>query len=274
MSNAPKDSKRSTKDKAAAARAAAEAEQRRRDNMIRIIGGGLILLAVGGILFFAIKGSSGGSSSGGTGTEIVADAAIPTGTNGPDTANPWGVPVNTAANKPTLAVWGDFQCPICGEFDKTTAPTLEKWADEGKVNLVWRVATFIDKIPGAVNGPNPNSSYRASMAYGCAIDANQGQAYRTLVFANQPATEGNGWSNEQLLAFGKDVGITGEAYTTFEKCYNDSKYGQWVTNNAVTFTNDAVPGTPTAYLNGTEVPAQTLNDPAALEKLISETPAS
>jgi protein-disulfide isomerase len=275
MSNAPKDSKQSTKDKAAAARAAAEAEQRRRDLTIRLVGGGLIALAVIAILFFAVKGSANNAvSTGGTGTEIVADAAIPAGTADAKSATPWGVQINTAAGKPTLAIWEDFQCPICGEFDKANAATLEKWASDGKVNLVWRVATFIDKAPSATGGPNPNSSYRASKAYGCAIDAKQGEGYRNLVFANQPPTEGNGWTDEQLLGFGKTVGITGDAYTTFEKCYTDSTYGQWVTNSAVTFQNDAVPGTPTAYLNGTEVPTQTLNDMTALEKLISETPAA
>ena len=271
-----KDSKKTTREKAAAARAAAEAEQRRRDNLIRIVGGLVILVLVAGIIFFAVKGSqnNNSSASGGAGTTIVNDAKIPTGTNNADSSLPWAVPVNTAAGKPTLSIWEDFQCPICGDFDKANGPTLEKWASEGKVNLVWRLATFIDNTPGAKNGPNPYSSYRASMAYGCSIDAGKGEPYRTLVFNNQPAVEGNGWSNQQLLDFGKQVGITGDAYTTFEKCYNDQTYGQWVTNNVVTFNNDQIPGTPTAFINGKEVPSAALSDMTALEKLITEASAS
>lgn len=271
-----KDSKKTTREKAAAARAAAEAEQRRRDNLIRIVGGLVILVLVAGIIFFAVKGSqnNNNSASGGAGTTIVDDAAIPKGTNNSSSDLPWAVPVNTAAGKPTLSIWEDFQCPICGDFDKANGPTLEKWASEGKVNLVWRLATFIDNTPNAKSGPNPYSSYRASMAYGCSIDAGKGEDYRTLVFNNQPATEGDGWSNQQLLDFGKQVGITGDAYTTFEKCYNDQTYGQWVTNNVVTFNNDQIPGTPTAFINGKEVPAAALSDMTALEKLITEASAS
>ncbi len=252
-----KDSKRTTREKAAAARAAAEAEQRRRDNLIRIVGGLVILVLVAGIIFFAVKGSqknNNAGGNGGAGTTIVTDAAIPTGTLDAQSANPWGVPVNSAAGKPTLAIWEDFQCPICANFDKAAASSLEKWASDGTINLVWRVATFLDDR-FASTSPNPYSSYRAGMAYGCAIDAKQGEPYRTVVFNNQPATEGDGWSNQQLLDFGKQAGITGDAYSTFESCFNDSKYGQWVTNSSVTFTNEQVPGTPTLYLNGKEVPS-------------------
>lgn len=270
-----KDSKKTTREKAAAARAAAEAEQRRRDNLIRIVGGVVILVLVAGIIFFAVKGSqnNNNSASGGAGTTIVNDAKIPTGTNNASSDLPWAVPVNTAAGKPTLSIWEDFQCPICGEFDKANGPTLEKWVTEGKINLVWRLATFIDNNY-AKTSPNPYSSYRASMAYGCSIDAGKGEAYRTLVFNNQPATEGDGWTNQQLLDFGKQAGITGDAYTTFETCFNDQTYGQWVTNNVVTFNNDQIPGTPTLFLNGKEVPSSAINDMTALEKLINEATAS
>ena len=270
-----KDSKKTTREKAAAARAAAEAEQRRRDNLIRIVGGVVILVLVAGIIFFAVKGSqnNSNSASGGAGTTIVNDAKIPTGTNSSSSDLPWAVPVNTAAGKPTLSIWEDFQCPICGEFDKANGPTLEKWVTEGKINLVWRLATFIDNNY-AKTSPNPYSSYRASMAYGCSIDAGKGEAYRTLVFNNQPATEGDGWTNQQLLDFGKQAGITGDAYTTFETCFNDQTYGQWVTNNVVTFNNDQIPGTPTLFLNGKEVPSSAINDMTALEKLINEATAS
>ena len=50
MSNAPKDSKRSTKEKAAAAREAAEAEARRRERLVRLVGGVAVLAIVVGKL--------------------------------------------------------------------------------------------------------------------------------------------------------------------------------------------------------------------------------
>jgi protein-disulfide isomerase len=94
------------------------------------------------------------------------------------------------------------------------------------------------------------------------------------VFANQPATEGAGYSQQQLLDFGTKAGITGAAYTTFESCVKNATYADWAGNSYQAFQDAGVPGTPTAYLNGTEVPGATLNDMKALEALIASTPAS
>ncbi len=42
----------------------------------------------------------------------------------------------------------------------------------------------------------------------------------------------------------------------------------------MTFNNDQIPGTPTLFLNGKEVPSSAINDMTALEKLINEATAS
>jgi len=273
MSNEPRESKKTTKEKAAAARAAAEAEQRKRDRRVRIIGGVAIAVVMGLIIGIGIWGSRKDSSSSTTDPGgIVATAALPTGVFGADNANAWGAPFNTAAGKPTLAIWEDFQCPACGALEKAAGAQLEKLASDGKVNLVWRPTTFLDaNFP---TSPNPNSSQRAAQAWGCAIDAGKTGEYHNIVFANQPAQEGDGWSNEQLIAFGKDAGITGTPFDTFTTCVNDAKYAQWVKNSYQTFLDSKIPGTPAAFLNGQEVPIKTLLDTAALEKLISEATGS
>ena len=271
MSNAPKDSKRTTKDKAAAARAAAEAEQRRRDRRVRILGGVGILVAIALIIGGALYGSKQNSAavSGGT----VADAKVPAGVNANTDKNAWGVPYNTVSGKPTLAIWEDFQCPSCGQFERSFGAQVTKLADDGKVNLIWRPTTFLD-ARFAATSPNPNSSHRAAMAWGCAIDAGKTKQFHTTVFANQPANEGDGYTDAQLTQFAQTAGITGDALTKFTACYTAKTYDPWVTNSYQAFQDSGVPGTPTAYLNGTEVPSATLQDMAALEKLIASTPAS
>jgi protein-disulfide isomerase len=272
MSNTPKESKRSTKEKAAAARAAAEAEQRKRDTRVRLIGGAAILVVVALIIGLGVWGSRQNSSAA-SNTGVVADAKVPTGVNGADGANAWGVPYKKVDAKPTLAIWEDFQCPSCAEFEKSFGASVVKLADEGKVNLVWRPTTFLDARFVATS-PNPNSSHKAAMAWGCAIDAGKTKEFHSTVFANQPATEGDGYTDAQLTAFATKSGITGDALATWTKCYTDKTYDQWVTNSFTAFGDEGVPGTPTAYLNGKEVPAATLQDMAALEKLIAAAPAS
>jgi len=271
MSSTQKESKRSTKEKAAAARAAAEAEQKKRDRRVRLIGGTAILVVMALILGGAWYGSKQNASTSSTG--VVADAKVPTGVNAADGDNPWGVPYKTVADKPTLALWEDFQCPSCGQFEKSFGAAITKMADDGKVNLVWRPTTFLDDRFAATS-PNPNSSHKAAIAWGCAIDAGKMKEFHSTVFANQPATEGDGYTDAQLTEFATKSGITGDALTTWTTCYNDKVYDQWVTNSFTTFGTEGVPGTPTAYLNGTEVPAATLQNMTELEKLIASTPAS
>ncbi|HSN05856.1 MAG TPA: thioredoxin domain-containing protein [Candidatus Angelobacter sp.] len=270
MSSTPKDSKRTTKEKAAAARAAAEAEQRRRDRRIRLIGGTAIVVAVAVIIGFGYWGSKQNSpSTPGT----VADAKVPTGVNAGDGSYPWAVPYNKVSGKPTLAIWEDFQCPSCAEFEKAYGAAVVKLADDGKVNLVWRPTTFLDDRFAATS-PNPYSSHKAAMAWGCAIDAGKTKQFHSTVFANQPSTEGQGYSDAQITQFAQTAGITGAALTTFQSCVAAKTYDQWVSNSYQAFVDAGVPGTPTAYLNGTEVPAATLQDMTQLEKLIASTPAS
>ena len=263
--NAPKESKKTTREKAQVAREAAEAEQRRRDRRIRIIGGIAILAAVAIIVGLGYWGSRKNSST--NSGSIVADAALPTGALAADNANAFGVPYKTTDGKPVLAIWEDFQCPICGNFEKTMGAAITKLADDGKVTVIHRPTTFLDQAH-----PESNSaSARATAAWGCAIDAGKGEPYHNLLFANQPSVEGTGWTDQQLMDFGTQAGITGDAATTFQKCYTDKTYTQWVTNSYLTFVNSAVAGTPTAFLNGKEVPADTLTDATKLAALIQST---
>ena len=44
----------------------------------------------------------------------------------------------------TLEIFGDFQCPACGEFARSEEPTLfQKYVDTGKVKFVWHDYTWI-----------------------------------------------------------------------------------------------------------------------------------
>jgi protein-disulfide isomerase len=259
------ESKKSTKEKAAAARAAAEAEQKKRDRRIQLIGGSVIAVLVLGIIAVGVIGSR--SSSNNDSTGVVADAAVPKGvfTSGD---NAWGVPYNTKAGAPVLAIWEDFGCPICGQFEAQYGADLQKLADDGTIQLIHRPTTFIEK--NFPKSPNPDSSTRATNAYGCAVDAGKGEEYHSIVFQNQPATEGDGWSDDQLIAFGTQAGITGDAATTFSTCVTDEKFKQWTVNSYTVFRDSAVPGTPALFLNNKEVPSDAYKTFDALKKYIAD----
>jgi protein-disulfide isomerase len=253
---------KSTKEKAAAARAAAlkqEKARQRRTNLL--IGGGLLVviaLIIGGVVFASNQNKD--STNSASLPPVDPNAPLPKTVLPASSPLAYGFPLGEAADtKSVVQVWEDFQCPICGDFEQAQGAQMQKLAAEGKIYLVYRPASFLDK-----NLPESNlSSARATAAWGCAIDGGVGIEYHNTVFANQPVKEGDGFTDAQLLDFGKQAGLTGAAYDTFASCVDKTTYFGWTANSAGAFTDAGIPGTPNVILDGTEIPSAQLGNAAA-----------
>jgi protein-disulfide isomerase len=247
---------RTTRERAAQARAEQLAAEKRSQRRTQIIGAAVVFILAAGIIGVGvIAGRSDGSSTGLTLPAPDPQAARPAGALGPDSATPYGVPVGDAAEAASLVeVWEDFQCPYCAQFERSQGAELQALGESGEIRLVYRVATFLDG-----NFPEANlSSARAANAWGAAIDAGVGEQYHALVFANQPEKEGTGYTDEQLLDFGKQVGLTGAEYDAFAKKVSDRTFFGWVSNSSQAFRDSNVPGTPHISVDGQEVPSDYL----------------
>jgi protein-disulfide isomerase len=250
-------SSRQTREKAAAARAEAqkaERARRRRTNML--MGGGVLVavaLIIGGVVLATRQGVSSASAT--TLPAANPDAALPSTVLSSSSSQPYGVPTGAASSTTsTVVIWEDFQCPVCAQFEALQGAAIRTMAQEGKIFLVHRPATFIDaKAP-----ESGLSSARATSAWGCAIDAGVGEQFHSSVFAHQPAKEGTGWTDEQLAAFGRDAGLTGAAYDTFASCVTAHTYLGWAANSEQEFLGSGIPGTPTVVLDGREMPSTAL----------------
>lgn len=261
-------SAKSAREAAAAARAQAQATERARERKVRLIGS-VVVLAVLGAMFSAvvITGKNNGPAT-------SATAVLPAGV----TKDTYGVKVGpawTAANAdsiPMLQIWEDFQCPACGQFEKASGTALTALIDAGKVRVEYRPTIFIDENMKQENlqAGNPNSSLLATMAFGCAVDAGKANEFHAQVFAAQPAVEGEGYSLDTLNKAAEAAGITGAELTTFTQCVTDKKYEAWVNNSYDLFSKEGVTSTPSGFLNGKEVPNDTLYDPVALSKAIED----
>lgn len=258
-----KASQKTTREKAAAAKAEADARQRRADTRNRALGV-VIIVALVALIFGGVWYSKKGNAPV-PAPSANANAALPSGVD----KGTYGVPYGTGtAAVPQLQLWEDFQCPICGELEKANGAGITSLADQGKIRLLWRPTTFLD------DNWNNQASQQAAQAWGCAIDAGKAKEYHSTVFANQPATEGTGYTQQQLLDFGTKAGITGAAYDTFKSCVTSNTYASWVANSRQAFDNAAVPGTPTGYLvmagkANKELDFNTLSNQAALEAAIT-----
>ena len=256
------------------ARAESEAAERRRERTIRIVGGLVVLLVVGGLLAVGyLAGRDGGTGSSASPAPTPdPNAALPSGVSGDN----YGVPYGTGwtspdeAKLPTLEIWEDFQCPACAQVEAASGDGIQALADAGKVKLLYRPATFLDASLAADNAANgnPNSSARATSAWGCAVDAGKAGEFHSAVFDIQPADEGVGFSDQQLIELGTTVGIADGDLATYTTCVQEGTYLSWAANSNQAFSEAGVGGTPTAYLNGVELNGSDLADLEGLSQKI------
>ncbi len=229
---------------AAAIKAESEAAAKR-DQRIKVLGGIAVAVVVIGIV---LAGYLGGKSEQ---PQADANAAQPVGT----IAKTYGFPVKPIdPAKSTLVVWEDPQCPICKLFEDAYGKFMVGLAESGTINVVYSMANFIDdNLP-----QSKHASRRAVAAFGCAIDQGVGLQYHSLIYANQPATEGDGWSDAALRGFGADAGLKGDKLSAFQSCFDDGKYLGWSDNLGQLFRDEKIPGTPNLVLDGTTIPDKDL----------------
>jgi protein-disulfide isomerase len=155
-----------------------------------------------------------------------------------------GIPVGTATS-PVIEVYEDFQCPICKELEANVGPVLAELVDGGQARAVYHIMSFLDR-----NLRN-DSSTRAANAAGCAQDQGVFPAYHQEVFANQPAVEGTGFTDDQLIAFGESAGVPDMA--RFESCVVDQEFAEWVAQVELRAEDAQIHGTPTVLVDGTAI---------------------
>ena len=188
--------------------------------------------------------------------------ALPVGVTALGAGFPGFADVTPAAGAPTLDVYADFQCPACAQFESILGPTIVDLGSQGKAKVVYHMKNFLDDNLGN------DSSTRAANAAFCAADTGKFEEFHTQVFANQPATEGDGFTDAQLTSFAEASGITGEALTTWQQCVDADKYVDYVNSVEEQSFEDGVRGTPTIRINGEIVELQTVGSPELLTEAI------
>lgn len=153
-----------------------------------------------------------------------------------------------------LDLWVDPQAPAAGALAQAALPELVDAAEAGAFTLVLRPATFLDR-----NLAN-DASARAVSAVGCAMEDDRGAEFLLEVLGNQPATEGEGWTNAELAGLGAGVGLDADA---FAECLDSGRYLVWAQRADEAFSSSGIPGVPYAQLDGVEVPTGDLADPVA-----------
>ena len=212
-----------------------------------LIGGIVAAVAILGIVLAVILGSSSGGSSRASGSSALPQGA--TGTGGGIVAN-----ASTAkAGAPTLDLYEDFQCPVCGKLEQVFGQQISSMAKAGDIKLVVHMMSFLDAKLGN------DASVRAAAAAACAADQGKFLDYHGVVYANQPAQEGAGYTDADLMGFASKAGISGSALTTWTKCFDARTHLGYAKDVETAAEKAGVFSTPTLKLNGKDLPLQQLS---------------
>jgi len=175
----------------------------------------------------------------------------PTGSGDlPATVTAAGGPVSFGEGAVTVSLWEDFQCPVCKVFEAANGEMLQQKADAGEITLEIHPLSFLDDKLGNT------SSALAANAFGCAANSgSEASAFHLTVYDNQPPEQPGteAWTNDDLIGWGNDVGITGDEWTS---CVSDQTYSAWVDDVQASSTDAGVTGTPTVFVDGEPATAE------------------
>lgn len=195
-------------------------EQARRRQQLRgwvAIGTVVVALAGGAIGGIAANAAP---SSGKAATVVVPPGATDAG----------GIVVGSAAAPVKLIAYEDPQCPVCKDFEQVNGPTLRAAITAGKVSVEYRIRSFIGV-----------ESVRAANALAAAAAEGKFEPLREAVFANQPRERSGGFTTNDLIALGRDVGLTSAQYVDAVKSMT---YAGWVAKVDDRASKDGNVGTP------------------------------
>ncbi|MFI0219916.1 DsbA family protein [Streptomyces lydicus] len=154
----------------------------------------------------------------------------------------------------TVHLYEDPRCPVCQEFEVTGGgPALRVMTQQGEVKTEYTLASFLDERAGG------GGSKRAVNALRAALEAGKFAEYHAVLYRYQPAEAVDGYTDARLLKLaGKVAGLRGPA---FDSAVKTMRYREFVDRSEGAYEraggdDPRGPGTPTAVVNGLQVPEQ------------------
>jgi protein-disulfide isomerase len=137
----------------------------------------------------------------------------------------------------TFEMFGDFQCPACGEYARSIEPALmRQYVDTGKVRYVWHDFPWIG-----------DESFDAAQAARCAGRQGHFWAFHDYLYSHQRGENLGQFSRTNLLTFASAVGLEGQAFQTCLDGHEDATVLKQAVSAGV---NQGVQVTPSFLLNG------------------------
>jgi protein-disulfide isomerase len=171
--------------------------------------------------------------------------------------------VVTAGTGPVeIDVYEDYLCPSCERFETRYGNEITTALNENKITVRFHTIAILDELSDPAG-----YSTRAGNAALCSVPAGLFPRYHKKLFDEQPAEGSAGLSNDELVAFGTELGAPGD----FAACVQgDTHVGavaaetEKATADTALQTNGRF-GTPTVAIGGKKID---LNDTSWLQKAL------
>lgn len=116
----------------------------------------------------------------------------------------------------TVDIYEDFLCPACGAFEKRDGAAIDEALAAGTARVRYHIVNILDDLSNP-----PGYSTDAANAALCAADAGQFPSYHASLYGRQPREGGRGYTDDQLVQLGRDLGITA---ASFESCVRSGSH--------------------------------------------------
>lgn len=166
-----------------------------------------------------------------------------------------GVLLGAASAPHSVVVFEDPSCPYCARFEAASGDVLRRAVADGSASVEHRTMAFIN-----------DGSVLAANALALAAEAGSFAELHQWLMAHQPDEDGDGWTEDGLVAAGARVGLTGDDYVTGIR---EGRWVRWVIEAGDRFGEQDPFGTPGVFVDGEHVdPATAIGDQHALAALL------
>jgi protein-disulfide isomerase len=148
--------------------------------------------------------------------------------------------------KVKIQAYEDFQCTSCKTYVDNVEMQLltSTYISSGEVYYEILQYPFID------TNTITKESQQAANASMCAMDQGKFWAYHDILYANQGIENGGSFNDKRLVAFAESIGLD---MTQFNQCFSSNKHASEINAEHQQGVSLGVTGTPTLFLNGTQI---------------------
>lgn len=167
------------------------------------------------------------------------------------TATASGAVVTAGSGPVVVDLYEDYLCPGCLALEKRDGNAIVTALNDGRITVKYHMLGLLD----ARTKPAGYST-RAADAALCAASAGIYGSYHKKLFDEQPAENSAGLTDDQLIAFGTELGAGGDFATCVKGTTNDAaitKETDAATGSAALENEAGVFGTPTVAIGGKRV---------------------